>query len=237
MIPIHHLESCTSTNDEIIPLVAASQESMAVYTFHQTQGRGQYGNVWKSFKNQNLAYSLALDIAFFPHSGSLFNFHTACVLRDILANLTQFEIKIKWPNDMIILGKKVSGMLIEKQKIGERYYYIIGIGINVLQTDFSDLPKASSIAVKTQKHYDLNRFTTTFHKAFCEAIIKPKSENDILENFNHHLFRKGIISVFETKEMRQNGIIQSASSDGKLWIELEHEGLKSFANKEIQLLY
>ncbi len=237
MFPIHHLESCTSTNDEIIPLVAQSCSPLALYTFHQTKGRGQYGNTWKSFKHQNLAYSLALNVEFFPYSGSLFNFHTACVLRDILANLTQYEVEIKWPNDMILLGKKVSGMLIEKQKIGDAFYYIIGIGINILQTDFSDLPKASSLLLKTKRNYHLEEFTMALHEGLCKGLLQTASEEAILHRFNQHLFRKGKISVFNFQGMRQNGIIQSADYDGKLWIELEHDGLKAFNNKEIELLY
>lgn len=237
MFPFYYLESCTSTNDEILNFLQTKSENCAVYTFHQTKGRGQYGNVWEAPKNLNLAYSFALKSQLVTIPPSLFNFYTAVVLRDFLANLTNHEIKIKWPNDIIIHQKKISGMIIEKQKIGKEDFYVIGIGINVLQEEFPRLPKAGSVFTQTQQKYNLEDFATRFHAFFSEKIKIMPEKSDVLEQFNLHLFRKNEISVFEIKNTRQNGIIKYADEDGFLWVELEHDGLQKFYHKQIELLY
>ena len=63
------------------------------------------------------------------------------------------------------------------------------------------------------------------------------SENKILTEYNHELFRKDEISVFQKNDLRQNGIIKNADKNGFLWIDLENEGLQKFFHKEIELLY
>jgi BirA family biotin operon repressor/biotin-[acetyl-CoA-carboxylase] ligase len=61
MSQLIYLENCFSTNDEIINLIN-DDESTAVFTFNQTKGRGQYGNIWKVNPNQNLAYHWQLEM-------------------------------------------------------------------------------------------------------------------------------------------------------------------------------
>lgn len=98
MTPVFYLKECSSTNDEIDAyLLYEKAEILAVYTFNQTKGKGQYGNSWISPKNMNLAYSLAIPAEKIKVRENLFNFRTATVLRDYLANLTKVSVEIKWP--------------------------------------------------------------------------------------------------------------------------------------------
>lgn len=236
MTRLHHFENCFSTNDEILS-VLNEDESTAVFTFNQTKGRGQYGNIWKVIPNQNLAYSLALKTSKVNISDTFLNYYTAIIVRDFLANLTNAEAKIKWPNDIILNGKKVCGILIEKKKINHEEYYIIGIGINVVQNDFSHLPKAGSVLSVTGLSFDLNQFANQFHQYLVSRMKDVDPEEMILNIYNNSLFRKDEISVFQKNDVRQNGIIKKADKNGFLWIELENEGLQKFFHKEIELLY
>lgn len=236
MTRLHHFENCFSTNDEILS-VLNEDESTAVFTFNQTKGRGQYGNIWKVIPDQNLAYSLALKASKINISDTFLNYYTAIIVRDFLANLTNADAKIKWPNDIILNSKKVCGILIEKKKINNEEYYIIGIGINVIQSDFSHLPKAGSVLSVTGLSFDLTAFTNQFHQYLISRMENMDSENEILKNYNQFLFRKDEISVFQKNNVRQNGIIKNADKNGFLWIDLENEGLQKFFHKEIELLY
>lgn len=236
MTPLLYLEKCFSTNDEIL-IHTHKDESTAVFTFNQTRGRGQYGNVWDANTNQNLAYSIAVNCTNISIPNTLLNYYTAIVIRDFLANMTKAEVKIKWPNDIIMNGKKVCGILIEKKKVVDAEFFIIGIGINVLQKDFSNLPKAGSIYTTTGQLMDLPIFAEQFHKYFSSQIIQNISEDFILETYNKFLFHKDQISVFYKEKIRQNGIIKKADANGFLWIDLENEGLKKFFHKEIEMLY
>ncbi|WP_343664404.1 biotin--[acetyl-CoA-carboxylase] ligase [Chryseobacterium mucoviscidosis] len=237
MSALFYLKECSSTNDEISKfLLYGDSDFIAVHTFNQTKGRGQYGNTWSSTAEKNLAYTLAVKAEHFTVSDFMFNYYTAIVIRDFLANLTDCNVKIKWPNDMILKNKKIVGILIEKKKINQNNYFLIGAGFNILQEKF-EISNAGSLLTQTGRNFDLNDFTLQLHDFLTEKLKNIPSEKEILELFNANLFRKDEISVFEIEKTRQNGIIKKADENGELWIDLENDGLRSFYHKEIKLLY
>ena len=238
MMRLFYLKECSSTHDVIEKFI--SQDTLdlqAVYTFNQTRGKGQYGNSWESGHNLSLAYSVAVPHELIKLPNHLFNFHTAELLADFLAILTNHSPEIKWPNDIIINNKKVAGILIEKKAIKGRSYFLIGIGLNVLEENFIHLPKAGSLLTQTGITFDLETVTQSLHDYFVEHLSKPISETSVLVRLNQRLFRKDLISVFEIGQLRQNGIIKKVDEDGYLWVDLENDGLQKFFHKEITLLY
>ena len=231
-----YFNNCASTQDELIDFLNQhylSEDFLAVYTFNQTKGRGQYGNSWENLPEENLAYSFALKTKNINVSDTCFNFYTAILVRDFIANLTKTEVKIKWPNDLILKNKKICGMLFEKNK----NYFLVGIGINILQENFKNLPKAGSVLSQTGLFFELKAFTESLHQYLFEHLVQKEIPNNILELYQLHLYRKNEVSVFEKNEVRQNGIIQKVDENGYIWIDLENEGLQKFFHKEIELLY
>ena len=231
-----YFNNCASTQDELIDFLNQhylSEDFLAVYTFNQTKGRGQYGNSWENLPEENLAYSFALKTKNINVSDTCFNFYTAILVRDFIANLTKTEVKIKWPNDLILKNKKICGMLFEKNK----NYFVVGIGINILQENFKNLPKAGSVLSQTGLSFELKAFTESLHQYLFEHLVQKEIPNNILELYHLHLYRKNEVSVFEKNEVRQNGIIQNVDETGHIWIDLENEGLQKFFHKEIELLY
>ena len=231
-----YFNNCASTQDELIDFLNQhylSEDFLAVYTFNQTKGRGQYGNSWENLPEENLAYSFALKTKNINVSDTCFNFYTAILVRDFIANLTKTEVKIKWPNDLILKNKKICGMLFEKNK----NYFVVGIGINILQENFKNLPKAGSILSQTGLSFELKAFTESLHQYLFEHLVQKEIPNDVLELYHLHLYRKNQVSVFEKNEVRQNGIIKNVDENGYIWIDLENEGLQKFFHKEIELLY
>ena len=231
-----YFNNCASTQDELIDFLNQhylSEDFLAVYTFNQTKGRGQYGNSWENLPEENLAYSFALKTKNINVSDTCFNFYTAILVRDFIANLTKTEVKIKWPNDLILKNKKICGMLFEKNK----NYFVVGIGINILQENFKNLPKAGSVLSQTGLSFELKAFTESLHQYLFEHLVQKEIPNNILELYQLHLYRKNEVSVFEKNKVRQNGIIQNVDENGYIWIDLENEGLQKFFHKEIELLY
>lgn len=231
-----YFNNCASTQDELIDFLNQhylSEDFLAVYTFNQTKGRGQYGNSWENLPEENLAYSFALKTKNINVSDTCFNFYTAILVRDFIANLTKTEVKIKWPNDLILKNKKICGMLFEKDK----NYFVVGIGINILQENFKNLPKAGSILSQTGLSFELKAFTESLHQYLFEHLVQKEIPNNILELYHLHLYRKNEVSVFEKNDVRQNGIIQNVDENGYIWIDIENEGLQKFFHKEIELLY
>lgn len=237
MTDLFYQKECSSTNDEISQiLLYPLLNFVGLYTFNQTKGRGQYGNIWASQPEQNLAYTIAVKTQDIKISDFLFNYYTATAIREFLAKLTEKTVKIKWPNDIILTNKKVVGILIEKKKFNGENYFIIGSGINILQEKFDEISNAGSIFMQTGKKLDLQNFTKELHEFLVEKFKNIDSEENILKEFNLNLFRKDEISVFEIDGKRQNGIIRKADEKGEIWIEFEDE-TKSFYHKEIKLLY
>lgn len=238
MSTLFYLKECSSTNDEIFKfLLYKNSDFISVYTFNQTKGRGQYGNTWLFSAEKNIAFTLAVKTDHFTVSDFMFNYYTAILIRDFLANLTENNIRIKWPNDIILKNKKIVGILIEKKKINQNNYFIIGAGFNILQEKFDGIPNAGSLLTLTGRHFDLNKFAVSLYEFLTDRLKNIPSEREILGRFNANLFRKDEISVFELEKKRQNGIIKNADAKGKLWIDLENDGLQSFYHKEIKLLY
>lgn len=235
---LFYLKECSSTHDEIEKFISDdSFDIQAVYTFNQTRGKGQYGNTWESGNKLSLAYSVAVPEELIKLPNHFFNFHTAEVVADFLANLTNHAPEIKWPNDIIINKKKVSGILIEKRMIKARSFFLIGIGLNVLEENFKHLPKAGSLLTQTGLRFDLESLSHSIHDYLIDNLTKPVSEKLVMQNLNRRLFRKDLISVFEIGQSRQNGIIKRVDDDGFLWVELEKDGLQNFFHKEITLHY
>ena len=231
-----YFNNCASTQDELIDFLNQhylSEDFLAIHTFNQTKGRGQYGNSWENLPEENLAYSFALKTKNINVSDTCFNFYTAILVRDFIANLTKTEVKIKWPNDLILKNKKICGMLFEKSK----NYFVVGIGINILQENFKNLPKAGSVLSQTGLSFELKAFTESLHQYLFEHLVQKEIPNNILELYQLHLYRKNEVSVFEKNEVRQNGIIKNVDETGHIWIDLENEGLQKFFHKEIELLY
>jgi BirA family biotin operon repressor/biotin-[acetyl-CoA-carboxylase] ligase len=237
MTPLYHLSQCESTNSEILNFLPSDTPSLvALFTENQTKGRGQYGNRWQSGQHLNLAYSLAVPCQSFSSSALVFNFHTAVLSRFFIDKMTDAQVFLKWPNDLIIANKKIAGLLVEKVKHQGLDYYIFGMGLNLLQVDFGDMISAGSILSQTGKSFDLISFAEDLHSFLVTNILHCDAEK-VHSDYNFHLFRKNSISVFEINSIRQNGIIKSVGHEGYLWVELEHDGLKKFAHKELKLLY
>jgi BirA family transcriptional regulator, biotin operon repressor / biotin---[acetyl-CoA-carboxylase] ligase len=235
------LSAIDSTNDYLKQLNAQNDlESFVVVTAEtQTNGRGQMGSKWITAPGKNLIMSvLVKDTLTDANQIFLLN---AVVATSIINALKKFgipQLAIKWPNDILSASKKIGGILIENSfKNDSRIDSVIGIGLNVCQTDFTDLPKASSL---------LNVTGITFDKAeILTAIVGELKQNistnmssDIWENYNNLLFRKNIPTAFEYPDGNQfMGIISGVGKDGKLELQLEDDSIKRFGIKEITMLY
>lgn len=232
------ISECESTNDSIEDYFDPLNIGITgLCTFNQTKGKGQYGNKWQEAKNQNIAISFAHHPKMITLADSLFNYYTAVLLHDFVANLTKQRVATKWPNDLILNEKKIAGILIEKKKIQGEKCLITGIGINVTGENFSTLPNAGSLYSQTGVKYDLKNLAEDFFTFYSDNILNPPTADEILFRYNEILFRKDRISCFQIDNQRQNGIIKCADENGYLWIDLEHDGPSRFFHKEITMLY
>lgn len=150
-----HLPEIDSTNVFAKELLSKSTpiEGTVIYADHQTAGKGQIGSQWHSPVGQNLLSSWILYPKFLPADQLfLLNQAVSLALYDTLREQVpeHKRVSIKWPNDIYIDDKKVSGVLIENQLRGFFVQHtVVGIGINVLQTAFDPaLPNPTSLTLE-----------------------------------------------------------------------------------------
>ena len=150
-------------------------------------------------------------------------------------------MKVKWPNDILSDNKKIAGILIENViKLNVITGSVIGIGLNVNQTDFTDLPLASSLLLLSGQVYDLDEVLDTILKQIDLhfAYLKNKQFKLLKSRYEALLFRKNKPSTFRNAEGALFlGYIVGISELGTLLIKIENNIIKSFDFKEVVLLY
>ncbi len=127
---IQHFESLDSTNKEVLRQAKmGAKQGLVVVTAEQTAGKGRLGRTWQTL-NQSLAMSVLLRPDLPASEISKLSLLTAVSLHDALTLFTP-NVGIKWPNDLLIEGKKVCGILTEMQQTDDGFAVALGMGINI----------------------------------------------------------------------------------------------------------
>jgi biotin-[acetyl-CoA-carboxylase] ligase BirA-like protein len=149
LFSIIHFDELTSTNDYIKNNYRLLPDVSLIRADYQSAGRGQFSRNWESNRGQNLLVSLLLKTGI--NDLSVHSYEEQ--VRNSLISLLDFygvNAHIKLPNDIFVGDRKISGILIETKQIAGVYeYLIIGIGLNVGQTEFPDYLNATSIALQS----------------------------------------------------------------------------------------
>ena len=154
---IRVFQETTSTNDIVEKLARDGvKEGAVVFAESQTKGRGRLGRVWMSPPGKGLWFSILLRPNLRPMETTQLTVASATALRRAIRDVTGLTLDIKWPNDLLIGGKKVVGVLTEMSAEVDRVRHaILGIGVdvNLSATEFpAELRKlATSLKVETGK--------------------------------------------------------------------------------------
>jgi BirA family biotin operon repressor/biotin-[acetyl-CoA-carboxylase] ligase len=197
-----------STNDRAAELGACpDNDGVAVLAREQTAGRGQYGRTWLSPPGTCVALSVVL----FPppelRRPVLLTAWAAVAAGEAVRRVTGLQARIKWPNDLLVRGRKVCGILIEQGR-----GTVVGIGLNVNQPvqHFieAELPEATSLAVAADRLFD------------CDSVARQLIEQLDVE---YALLRQGERSALESVWKWRIGLlgrpVAAEGTDG-----LEHRG-------------
>jgi len=232
-----------STNlyaSDLLRLETPPLPGTAVFSSGQFEGRGQRGNNWYSEKGKNIALSIIL----YPKHISLsqqFYLSMAIALgvcRFIQSELNDCDVKIKWPNDLFADGKKIGGILIENTISGNSLQSsVVGIGLNINQTHFPDLPLATSLKLLSGKDFDLYDAVQKLC-SYLEAtyfLLQPDKLADLKRQYLQNLYRFGEICRFR-KSMENlffYARITGVSENGLLLLTFPDATSQSFDIKEL----
>lgn len=237
------LDAIDSTNSYLKNMCRDSEVEnfTVVYTACQTNGRGQMGSTWISEDNKNLTMSiLSKNLKLSAHYIFDLNVIVACSIIEVLHQLEVPNLKIKWPNDIMADGKKIGGILIENTFSTAEITSIIGIGINVNQTEFKLLPQASSIYNVLYKTFDVDSLLVQLATKIKHNVASFSVESALMywDYYHSHLFKKNIPTTFEDKQGEKfMGIIKNVNRLGQIEIQLEDDSIKIAGLKDIKMLF
>ncbi len=229
---IYRFDTLTSTNDEARnPRYKHGDIIVADY---QTAGRGQRGNSWSSNAGQNLMFSIVLQPEKLRAS------HQFSMLECVALALTDtFEVfgiatTIKWTNDIYVGDRKMVGVLIENSLTdGYVSRSIVGIGINVNQTEFDpSLPNPTSMAAECGQTFACDEVLNKFYE--CLTLrLKSLNTEDIHNEYCSRLYRKGVEAEYALPDgTRFRGRICDVEPTGALLVDTA-EGVRRFLFKEV----
>ena len=222
-------------------------EGVVFFTFHQTAGRGQYGNKWESEPHQNIAISIVLNPTFLnPREQFHLNKAISLAVYDVIAHFVTANgvrqagvASIKWANDIYVNDKKIGGILIQNSLSGASIQSsIIGIGLNINQLHFPNLPHATSLKIVTGKDFDLMEIV----EKICQSIehrylqLKTRNFSKIHDEYISKLYRFGEDAMYQYPDGTYfQGKIVGVNEAGKLCIESK-KGIEYFDIKEVKFI-
>ncbi len=238
------LTETESTNSYAIELLKNVNvlDGTLIHTHNQTKGKGQRGNTWFTEKACNLTLSIILNTHHLQISKQFYLSKCAALAcYDLMAqylNKSQFDIKIKWPNDILVNKKKIGGILIENVYKGENLKNsVIGVGLNINQKQFKDVQNATSLA---QLGYEVNleKALENFCKYFEKYILylRQNKLNTINELYFNNLFAYKTFHTFKINNVVKQLKIDTVYEDGKIALLDENGLLFIFETKEIQFV-
>ena len=233
-------DSLTSTSSFLSELLKHQKldEGTVVIADYQDAGRGQGEHSWESTRGENLLMSFLLFPAFLSASSQFHLTRVASLaLCDALAILGVDSV-IKWPNDILIHGGKIAGILIENSiTAGSITSTIAGIGLNLNQTIFPGFPiPATSLRLEIGKDVDVMEVGELVETCLMSRYLALKEgKTDQLEKeYLKLLYKAGVPTLFKVGEEESVGIIKGVNDFGELMLELNGE-IRTFGHGAINM--
>ena len=241
---LHEVESTNTYAMNLLRNVNAI-DGTVIYTDNQTKGKGQRGSSWNSDIAQNVIASIILKPQFLGIDNTFYlSKISALAVYDVLTEIlpvSQYDIKIKWPNDILVNQQKIAGILIENNFTNTMIQYtVVGIGVNVNQIKFNEFERsATSLKLLTGKDYDrsmlLERLCVHLEKWYFK--LKEQKLDLIDDNYLNCLFGiRQSVNFTDSNNVSFVGKILGVTKNGLLNLELTDLSVKKFDIKEIKFL-
>jgi len=239
---LSYVHQTDSTNDDMMRRVLeGAPHGAALYAGTQTQGRGRQGRPWAGAPDQNLALSVAIvGERYAPHL-SLIPLAVGVAMAEMIEALYEISVQLKWPNDLLLDGRKLAGILCEGVHQGTRFKgAVVGVGVNLNMTDEdfegAQLPDATSVRVVTGRTVDVQSFAE-------RARLRIVAEIDALLDGG----KTQLLTRWQTRDVTHGrrvhillddsiGIAEGVDRDGALLVRQDDGTLRSVRSGEVHLL-
>ena len=193
----------------------------------QDAGRGRRGRSWECPAGINIAMSLLLKPDIAPDKASMLTIVMAMAVAKATMRASGLDVKIKWPNDILLNKKKFCGILTEMSvEFDYIHYVVIGVGINVNQLVFPEEIKDIATSIKLQNDKEISRaqlvaFVMEEFEDLYEKFLNTQNLENLIEEYNNLLISlNSEVRVLDPKG-EFTGISKGINSEGELIVELD----------------
>ena len=240
---IRVFQETTSTNDVIEKLARDGvKEGVVIFAESQTRGRGRLGRKWMSPARRGLWFSVLLRPDLRPQEATRLTVASATALRRAIESQTGLKPEIKWPNDILVCGKKVAGILTElSAELDQVKYVILGIGVdvNLSQGDFPAELRKLATSLKAELGVPVSR------PELAVAILRELDHDyariasgqfaAVADEWEEHGTTIGQEVIIRTGDRRVRGRAESLGEDGALLLRTEHGHLERIIGGDVTL--
>ncbi len=240
---IRVFKETTSTNDVIEKLAHDGvKQGVVVFAESQTSGRGRLGRKWMSPGKRGLWFSVLLRPNLQPQEITQLTVASATALRRAIESLTGLKAQIKWPNDILVNGRKAAGILTElSAELDQVKYAILGIGVDV-NLNPADFPA------------ELRKLATSLKAELGKPVLRPALAVAILRELDHdydrivggrfpvvadeweaHCITIGQNIVIRTGERQIRGRAEALGEDGTLLLRTSYGHLERIVGGDLTL--
>ena len=236
------LDAIDSTNIYVKELIAKGdiKNYTAIISKYQTRGRGRNNNIWLDEPSKNLNFTLYKEFNTFKIENKfLLNIISSISVFNLLKKYNLKNQSVKWPNDIMSGNKKISGILIENNIRGKLINYsVMGIGINVNQLNFKNLPKATSLHIETGVTNSPDLMAEELQQILkLNFELMQENPDKLLDDYNKFLFEKDKTVNYLTNNKILLGRLIKVNKLGEILIRNNDGVIEKFNVDEIKLIY
>jgi len=240
---IRVFEQTTSTNDVIEKLARDGVgEGVAVFAEAQTKGRGRLGRKWLSPARRGLWFSVLLRPELRPQEATQLTVASATALRRAIEAGTGLQAEIKWPNDIVMGGRKVAGILTELSAEPDRVRYVvlgIGVDVNLGAGEFPPELRKLATSLKMEAGRTISR------AELATAILRELDGDyarvcggrfaEVADEWEEHCTTIGRAVTIQIGERKIRGRAESLDDAGALLLRTEHGHLEHVTGGDVTL--
>jgi BirA family biotin operon repressor/biotin-[acetyl-CoA-carboxylase] ligase len=241
---LHLWDETTSTNAVALEMTARAPNRTVVMANAQTAGRGREGREWRTPRGTAIAVSMIVRPASGPEWWPLIGLAAAVSTRDAIERVSGAEGRVKWPNDVLLNGRKVAGVLMETRwhpVHADQRAVVVGIGVNVnnraatLPEAFA--PTATSILDATGATTDRSALVAEMLNAFSREIDGlPRSADALRARWVAVSATAGARVAVSTPTGLLEGVDDGLDSLGRLIVRTRDGGVQTVHTGEVLLL-
>ncbi|WP_099469259.1 biotin--[acetyl-CoA-carboxylase] ligase [Konateibacter massiliensis] len=239
---LYYFDKIDSTNKKAKQLAEEGAEAGALVVANmQTGGKGRRGRTWESPEDTGVFMTLVLKPEISPLKASMLTLVMALAVVKACTEVTDLPCFIKWPNDIVLNGKKLCGILTEMSaELDYINHVVIGVGINVNATSFSEELKEKATSIKMEKGKAVNR-AGLINKILLhfeeEYDIFMKEENLSLqqEEYNKLLINCEKEVIIAQTQQSYTGIAKGINEKGELLVLRENGQIETVFAGEVSV--